>query len=306
MYEGKTKIIFLGTGPSSGVPNLLCLTQGGCSVCLSNNNKRTNVSILVCKENTLLIDCTKDFKYQYEKHLLKEIHKQQTCGTLQLNQNKNYNYSVCKERQNIDFNTMNPLKHVVDDSLLIKHVLITHPHADAILGLDCLKQATRNTNACSIYADKKTAGYLQKNFTYLFKEEEGSMTKCGRMSMTIIDHNVEYQIMDFCVKPFYVLHGHDYAYCYLIDNRVLYVSDCSEFTIKVKAEILIIECTTKDNFAFGHLNFNDVLIIIEQVNPRITYLVGMSHLIEYYEFDKYLTQIGKNIVLAYDMLEIEF
>ncbi|WP_243349033.1 MBL fold metallo-hydrolase [Parabacteroides sp. FAFU027] len=58
-----TKVIFLGTGTSTGVPEVGC----GCEVCTSENrkDKRLRTSILVIHEGKhILIDCGPDFRYQ--------------------------------------------------------------------------------------------------------------------------------------------------------------------------------------------------------------------------------------------------
>lgn len=306
MPNKKTKIIFLGTGPSSGVPNLQCLIKGGCNVCLSNTNNRTNVSILICKDDILLIDCTKDFKYQYEKYLLNEHSKRQNNITAcQKMHNK-----VMKSNTGIDFNNINADKPVDLDSapkgLSINNVLLTHPHADAILGLDTLKQTILKGNECTIHANKETCDYLLDNFTYLFAKGVSSVNSSEKMLYNVIEENAKYNIAGFSIKPYSVPHGTCNSYAYFIDKKVLYVSDCSQFTLDVKADILIIECTTKDKYAFGHLNFDDVIIAIDKVKPSVTYLVGMSHLIDHNEFSSSVQTHKYNIVVAYDMMEIEY
>lgn len=63
MYHSKTKITFLGTGTSSGVPMIGC----DCDVCNSSNSKdnRLRSSILIQTETTsVVIDTTPDFRYQ--------------------------------------------------------------------------------------------------------------------------------------------------------------------------------------------------------------------------------------------------
>lgn len=63
MYHSKTKITFLGTGTSSGVPMIGC----DCNVCNSSNSKdnRLRSSILIQTDTTsVVIDTTPDFRYQ--------------------------------------------------------------------------------------------------------------------------------------------------------------------------------------------------------------------------------------------------
>lgn len=66
------KIIFLGTGTSTGVPLIGC----ECAVCRSENekDKRLRASIVVTNENTrLLIDCGPDLRQQLLKNRINEL-----------------------------------------------------------------------------------------------------------------------------------------------------------------------------------------------------------------------------------------
>jgi phosphoribosyl 1,2-cyclic phosphate phosphodiesterase len=71
MAEQKNKILFLGTGTSTGVPHIGC----SCPVCKSTDlkDKRLRASLLVSVEGKkLLIDCGPDFRQQA---LLHEVNK---------------------------------------------------------------------------------------------------------------------------------------------------------------------------------------------------------------------------------------
>lgn len=66
------KIVFLGTGTSTGVPLIGC----ECTVCSSENekDKRLRASILVINENTrLLVDCGPDLRQQLLKNRINEL-----------------------------------------------------------------------------------------------------------------------------------------------------------------------------------------------------------------------------------------
>src|SRR5690554_6287752 len=67
-----TELIFLGTGTSTGVPEIGC----ECSVCLSSNEKdkrfRTSV-LLKSSQQRVLIDCGPDFRQQMLKNQIREL-----------------------------------------------------------------------------------------------------------------------------------------------------------------------------------------------------------------------------------------
>lgn len=67
-----TRLTFLGTGTSSGVPTIGCT----CPVCTSNNpkDKRLRCSLMVETENTrIIIDCGPDFRQQIMNHTFRRI-----------------------------------------------------------------------------------------------------------------------------------------------------------------------------------------------------------------------------------------
>ena len=65
-------LIFLGTGTSTGVPQIGC----NCTVCSSNNvkNKRLRSSVMITvNEKNILIDCGPDFRQQMLRHKIDNI-----------------------------------------------------------------------------------------------------------------------------------------------------------------------------------------------------------------------------------------
>lgn len=103
MSNQSLKIIFLGTGTSSGVPMIGC----NCDVCTSTNPKdnRLRSSVLIQSETTtLVIDTTPDFRYQmlrtHTKHidaiLFTHPHKDHIAG---LDDIRAFNYFSNKPMQ---------------------------------------------------------------------------------------------------------------------------------------------------------------------------------------------------------------
>ncbi|KAM0687206.1 hypothetical protein COBT_001557 [Conglomerata obtusa] len=430
------KIIFLGTGPSSGVPNLHCMCTNPCSNCLNTKNRRTNVSLLIeTMTSPILIDCTKDFHVQYLRYvegktcthleylceMNKDVDENNNYIKLHHNDNKdeskNYGkencYDKCLEHNidNIDsninyandsnkkFNYINDINKKIDNTndgngsiinsnfninnilnnvLLDKSVsdqknemkfydnknnitnnkqlctcknnnetmilenknnlknntnlksktfrkmcskndtklqnlfptvILTHEHADAILGLDYLRQMVSKSHNTQLFSDKKTLNYLKSHFLYLFHDSIHNKEINGAMIPYELQIEQNNKINGLNIIPYHVEHGkNSTCLAFYIENYILYISDCSDFNtvIDLNVGILIVECTTMDQQAYGHSNYNDVKILIERIKPKITYLVGMSHLIDYDTFCNEVLQSKYKIIVAYDGLEIEF
>lgn len=70
--EGKIKVVFLGTGTSTGVPVIAC----NCEVCRSRDSRdqRLRSSVLVqVKDKTFVIDCGPDFRYQMIRQKVEDV-----------------------------------------------------------------------------------------------------------------------------------------------------------------------------------------------------------------------------------------
>ncbi|MCH5586657.1 MBL fold metallo-hydrolase [Shimazuella sp. AN120528] len=57
----ETKIQFLGTSDSQGVPRMLC----SCAVCKSTDNKRSRPSVFIHTSRKILVDASPDFRQQF-------------------------------------------------------------------------------------------------------------------------------------------------------------------------------------------------------------------------------------------------
>ncbi|EJW03092.1 hypothetical protein EDEG_02527 [Edhazardia aedis USNM 41457] len=295
-------IVFLGTGPSSGVPNLYCLTSNPCSNCLDKSNKRTCVSLLL-ETNTkpIIIDCGKDFKHQYERYLLEMHSSIKKCKLGMLKSNKeSKNHYECSE---------NLCKY--ENYSKLPSVLLTHCHADAILGLDSLKQMTPNNLNLPIYSDQPTLDYLDLCFGYLFHKNVYSKTISGPLKKINIKVDQINTIEDVEIVPFYVEHGDSKCLGYKIDNRIVYISDCSSidqdevYKLIFNIETLILECTSIDILTFGHLRLKDSIKIIDRIKPKKTYLIGMSHTVDCTELKGILKNFPYDIEIAHDNLRID-
>lgn len=66
------KVLFLGSGTSTGIPQIGCK----CKVCISDNekDKRLRASVLITENDTsILIDCGPDFRQQLIKHKIDKL-----------------------------------------------------------------------------------------------------------------------------------------------------------------------------------------------------------------------------------------
>lgn len=309
------KIRVLGSGPSSGVPSLKCRINGGCQVC--NTVRRTNVSILITKyENknvmgSVLIDCGKHFFDQYNDFfdtLNIDVHSDRLIKPQEIDNE----HLVQENRKTSEIFGMSQTEQIVDTTLfmnrkseLIPELVLTHPHADAIGGIDTL--LVMNRGPASLYCCPSTLKILKGSFPYYFKAPGRKHIRAYFPDDQIVilknEHNFTVSNIQMC--SYIVQHGDSTSLGFLIEEHVLYISDCSELTdtqlerfSRLSLKYLFIDCLALQGNNFGHLNLSDVQKYVTTIRPQNVILIGCSHEIPN------VKAIGTFIV-AYDGMEIE-
>lgn len=321
------KLRIFGCGPSSGVPNLKCRMYGGCEVCSSV--KRTNVSLLVSKidDNTkkqigsVLFDCTKHF-YEQFKQYLDDLHvgNNSNCVIDKLNEESRNNSEMPEKIKKISSGSlrtpptaeMSEIDQMAGMEIpqdfrkdLIPTLILTHPHADAIGGIDTY--LVMNDEPVPLFCDQITLDYLMNSFKYYFKKPTRDKIR-GYFSEDKIEtlkDNGLFMAGQLNIQSFSMIHGHVIAMGFLIEEKVLYISDCSIITEdqlekfkKYDLEYLLIDCLALKGQNEGHLNLDDVKEYVEIIKPKNVILVGCSHKIPNV---KYID----NFLVAYDGMELE-
>ncbi|KAG6419354.1 hypothetical protein SASPL_121574 [Salvia splendens] len=198
----KSALIFLGTGCSSAVPNALCLIQPSDPPCP------------VCSQSL----------------------------TLPPDQNPNYR---CNTSLLIDyFGSEGKHKYILIDvgKTFREQIILTHEHADAVLGLDDIRAVqpfspTNDINPTPVYLTQDSMESIAVKFPYLVQKK----LKPGQEVRRVTQLDWKYIESDL-TKPFIasglqfvplpVMHGEDYVCLgFLFGERykVAYISDVSRF-----------------------------------------------------------------------------
>ncbi|KAJ6942301.1 hypothetical protein NC652_008193 [Populus alba x Populus x berolinensis] len=160
LQAGQSEIIFMGTGTSEGIPRLSCLTNPSnkCPVCSKavepgNKNRRLNTGLLICYHGpsgrrNILIDVGKFFYH----------------SALRWFPAFGLSYIACVYSGICHYVTICiPVRLRTIDA-----VIITHSHADAIGGLDDLRDWTNNVQPyIPIYVAERDFEVMKKTHYYL-------------------------------------------------------------------------------------------------------------------------------------------
>ncbi|ESW30733.1 hypothetical protein PHAVU_002G178000 [Phaseolus vulgaris] len=277
--EMESALIFLGTGTSGSVPSLRCLIEPSdppCSVCTqflslpphSNPNYRCNSSMLIKYYSQT--DAT-------HKYILIDAGKTFREAALR--------WFVFHRIPRVD------------------SIVLTHDHADAILGLDDIRAVqpfspTNDIDPTPVYLAQRSMDRMEKVFPYLVRKKQKEGQEIRR-----------------------VMHGEDYiclGFLFGTKDRVAYISDVSripastEYVISKNGagqlDLLILDSIRKtgsDNF---HFCLPQALETVKRLCPKQTLLIGMSHEFDYYKDNEFLMEWSKreglSVQLAHDGLRV--
>ena len=146
---------------------------------------------------------------------------------------------------------------------------------------------------------------MKSAFSYCFKsynKEYPATIKLNKIKKRFLlkDGNKSFKINSISVP-----HGKVNSICYIINNKLAYVSDVSEikkdyYKLFSNLKFLIIDCLWY-RYHPSHLNLEKILDLIKVIRPKKTILTNLHSDLDYNELNK---KTPKNVVPAYDGLTI--
>ncbi|KAF3450375.1 hypothetical protein FNV43_RR06455 [Rhamnella rubrinervis] len=304
--DTRSALIFIGTGCSSAVPSAMCLIQPSespcpvCSQALSippekNPNYRCNTS--------LLIDyCRSDGKHSYVLIDAGKTFREQVLRWFTL-------YKIPR----------------------VDSIVLTHEHADAVLGLDDIRaiqpySATNNIDPTPIYLTQFAMESLAIKFPYLVQKkmkEVQEVRRVAQLDWRIIEENYEKPFVASGLQfvPLPVMHGEDYiclGFLFGEKCRVAYISDVSRFIPSSEyviskggagqLDLLILDTLYKNGSHNTHFCLPQTLDAVKRICPKRALLIGMTHEFDHHKDNKFLREWSQRegipVQLAHDGLRV--
>ncbi|KAL1366594.1 putative hydrolase C777.06c isoform X2 [Arachis ipaensis] len=292
--SSESALIFMGTGCSSAIPYPRCLISPShppCHVCFQslslppnrNPNYRCNASLLI------------DYCESHGNHRY-----------ILIDAGKTFRETVLRWF----------LHHQIPR---IDSIVLTHEHADAVLGLDDVRSIqpvspTNDIDPTPVYLTQHSMTSLETKFPYLVnkKLKEGQeIRRVAQFSWNIIaeDCNQPFFASGLKLTPLPVMHGEDYiclGFLFGDKSKVAYLSDVSR-----------IPATTDYVISKSGAGQLDLLILdslyktletVKMLCPKQALLIGMNHEFDHHQDNELLMEWSRRegilVQLAHDGLRV--
>jgi len=281
-----SRIVFLGTGTSEGVPRVSCLTNpdSQCKVCPDaikpgSPNRRRNTSLLIQRQladgrtSNIVIDAGKFF---YE--------------------------SAMNWFPKFGVQTMDGL-------------VITHAHADAVGGFDDLRDWTNNAQeSLPIYLRDTDLDSIESLFYYLVdRNRQTGGGGVAKLQFHTIDA-ASFDVDGLTLTPLPVEHGRNLEIFGFRFGPVSYVSDASAISDETAqliagSELLVLDALRPTRTHGTHFTVEEAVDQIRRLRPGRALLTDATHDIDHVLVNAELAKLkeseGLDIQYAYDGQDIE-
>ncbi len=184
-------------------------------------------------------------------------------------------------------------------------VLITHPHADHIFGLDDLRRFNVVQRMdMPIYGASKTLDTIRNVFSYVFNNEPDHGGYKPRFALHPIRDRVK--VGNLSITPIDAIHGDGEVTGYRFD-KFAYITDASEIPARSLEKLRDLDVLVLGALRYiphaKHFSIEQALHVIQRVKPRKAYFTHMCHDIEHEEDN---LKLPAGVEFAYDGLVVEF
>eukprot|EP01029_Cantina_marsupialis_P006660 TRINITY_DN17347_c1_g3_i1.p1 TRINITY_DN17347_c1_g3~~TRINITY_DN17347_c1_g3_i1.p1 ORF type:complete len:326 (-),score=61.48 TRINITY_DN17347_c1_g3_i1:274-1251(-) len=312
-----SELIFLGSGSSTATPRVACLVHqdiAPCRVCnlasqgdpRENPNNRLNPSIIL--------------RYDPENNV-------ESQRFIQVDMGKTFREASCR---------WFPYHKIPT----VHSVLLTHPHADHVFGLDDLrsiqtcKGGHRLVDKTEMFANQKSYDRIKECFPYLVRGPRPSKAKLEELKAKnprkpvrhvssiewhIIDNHEQFETQGLTFTPLPVEHGSDLislGFLFGKEQKVAYIPDVSKVLPETweilnensPLDLLITDAIFPKRKHSTHMNLVEAIDFARHLRPKKTLFVGMTDHMEHHETNAELKKLletdGLDIQLAHDGLAI--
>lgn len=187
-------------------------------------------------------------------------------------------------------------------------VLITHTHADHVMGLDDLRRFNDlSGREMPVYGDDGALDDIRRIYDYIFRETQMGG---GKPRLSLHPVQSDFEMFGLRIRSFTVMHGRLPILAYRFDapatdqepaKSIAYVTDVSYIPPQAMEQLTGLDVLLLDAVRFlphpTHFSIWQAVDIARRLGPRRTCFVHLSH---HFEHNAVNAMLPNGIELAYD------
>ena len=183
-------------------------------------------------------------------------------------------------------------------------ILFTHSHADHTAGLDDIRPFFFRQGLIDIFLTEDVYKNLNMRFNYILNDKN-KYPGAPSVNLNIIKEGEEFKLNENFIMPIKASHNNLTVTGFRFKD-LAYMTDVKMIDSESKKNLrslntLILSCLRIEAHP-SHLNLEEALELIDELKPKKTYLMHISHLLGFH--DEVSLKLPKNVFLAYDNLTI--
>lgn len=198
-------------------------------------------------------------------------------------------------------------------------IILTHPHADAIFGLDDVRSLQGPTSPpMNVFLTEECYNVVARMFPYLTPNSDLSGRKVSSISWLTIEQYSMFEVCGLPILPVPVMHGEDLkcmGFLFGRNETVCYLSDISRMLPETmeaiqmqEIDLLIIDSLFISTSHGFHFSLDEAIALSKLIRPKKVRFVGMTSEFEHDKVNERLAVLsaeeGIDFQLAYDGLFI--
>jgi phosphoribosyl 1,2-cyclic phosphate phosphodiesterase len=199
------------------------------------------------------------------------------------------------------------LQLVRERAKLVRAVLMTHSHADHIMGIDDLRIFGYRLNVpVPIYCEEPVEQQIRESFSYAFTDPATHSHQYAAPKLVFhrIDENQEFELLGLPIRTLRLKHGQLPILGFRIGN-VAFCTDVSTIPADSREQLQGLDVLVLDALRHEphptHLHIDAALGLVRQLKPKRAYFTHMSHELDY---DALLLELPDGVEPAFDGLRI--